>query len=42
LVSNPYGINVHAPAGERLHFLFDKVQAAGIGWVRIDFRWDWV
>jgi hypothetical protein len=37
--SSPYGINVHAPEREHLRFLFDKVQEAGIGWVRIDFIW---
>ena len=36
---NAYGINVHAPAGSQLNFLFDKVEAAGIGWVRIDLVW---
>lgn len=37
--TSPYGINVHAPGGAELEFLFDKVDAAGIGWVRIDFVW---
>ncbi len=38
-VNSPYGINAHAPAGANLTPLFDKVQAAGLGWVRIDFNW---
>lgn len=37
--SSPYGINIHAPGGAELEFLLDKVEAAGIGWVRIDFVW---
>ncbi len=37
--SSPYGINAHAPSGAELQFRFDKVEAAGIGWVRIDFVW---
>jgi hypothetical protein len=39
---SPYGINIHAPQGEELNALLDRVQAAGIGWVRIDFIWAWV
>jgi hypothetical protein len=39
---SPYGINVHAPQGAELTALLDRVQAAGIGWVRIDFIWAWV
>ena len=39
---SPYGINIHAPQGEELTALLDRVQAAGIGWVRIDFIWGWV
>ena len=39
---SPYGINIHAPQGEDLNDLLDRVQAAGIGWVRIDFIWAWV
>ena len=38
---SPYGINIHAPQGEELTALLDRVQAAGIGWVRIDFIWGW-
>jgi len=37
--ASPYGINVHAPQGPQLAFVLDRVQAAGIGWVRIDFLW---
>ena len=40
--ASPYGINIHAPQGEELTFLLDQVQAAGIGWVRIDFIWAFV
>lgn len=40
--ASPYGINIHAPQGEELTALLDRVQAAGIGWVRIDFIWAWV
>ncbi len=39
---SPYGINIHAPQGEELTALLDRVQTAGIGWVRIDFIWAWV
>ena len=39
---SPYGINIHAPQGEELTALLDRAQAAGIGWVRIDFIWAWV
>ena len=39
---SPYGINIHAPQGDDLTDLLDRVQAAGIGWVRIDFIWAWV
>jgi polysaccharide biosynthesis protein PslG len=35
---SPYGINVHAPAGEQLALL-DRVEEAGIGWIRIDMVW---
>ncbi len=38
-VTSPYGVNVHAPRGELLHRLFDAVERAGIGWIRIDFIW---
>jgi len=40
--ASPYGINIHAPMGSDLAALLDRVQAAGIGWVRIDFIWAWV
>jgi hypothetical protein len=40
--ASPYGVNIHAPQGEELTFLLDQVQAAGIGWVRIDFVWAYV
>jgi polysaccharide biosynthesis protein PslG len=40
--ASPFGINIHAPQGEELNALLDRVQAAGIGWVRIDFIWAWV
>ena len=36
---SPYGINVHAPAGTQLNPQLDRVERAGIGWVRIDFIW---
>jgi hypothetical protein len=38
-VAAPYGINVHAPQGSQLGFILGRAQAAGIGWVRIDFVW---
>ena len=31
----PYGINAHLPSGA----LLDRVAAAGIAWVRVDFNW---
>src|ERR1700736_5034626 len=37
--ASPYGINIHAPQGQQLGFVLDRVHAAGIGWVRIDFVW---
>jgi hypothetical protein len=40
--ASPFGINVHAPQGSDLAVQFDRVRAAGIGWVRIDFVWAWV
>jgi hypothetical protein len=40
--ASPYGVNVHLPQGEELTKLFDQAQAAGIGWVRIDFVWAYV
>ena len=33
--ASPYGINVHQAATPVL----DQVQAAGIGWIRVDFNW---
>lgn len=38
---SPYGINVHAPAGEQLRQL-DAAADAGIGWIRIDLVWAFV
>jgi hypothetical protein len=37
--TSPYGVNAHAPQGQDLARLFDQLQAAGVGWVRIDFEW---
>src|SRR3954452_10274317 len=37
--TSPYGINIHAPEGPALTRQLDRVKAAGIGWVRIDFIW---
>jgi len=37
--ASPFGINVHAPQGAELAAQLDRVQAAGIGWIRIDFIW---
>jgi hypothetical protein len=34
-----YGVNIHAPQGAELAAELDRVKAAGIGWVRIDFIW---
>lgn len=39
---SPYGINVHVPQGEELRLLLDRAEAAGIGWIRIDFVWAFV
>lgn len=39
---SPFGINIHAPQGAELEKLLDRAQAAGIGWVRIDFVWAYV
>ena len=36
---SPYGVNVHAPGGAQLVSQLDRVERAGIGWVRIDFIW---
>lgn len=40
--ASPFGVNVHAPQGADLAAQLDRVKAAGIGWVRIDFIWAWV
>lgn len=40
--SSPYGVNIHAPQGDELTLLLDRAQAAGLGWVRIDFVWAYV
>lgn len=40
--SSPFGINIHAPQGAELDLLLDRAEAAGIGWVRIDFVWAYV
>jgi hypothetical protein len=37
--ASPFGVNIHAPENEHLEFALDRVAAAGIGWVRIDFVW---
>jgi hypothetical protein len=36
---SPFGVNIHIPQGPQLISTLDRVQAAGIGWVRIDFIW---
>jgi len=36
---SPYGINVHAPAGNDLDDALDAVEGAGIGWIRVDLVW---
>src|SRR3954449_5242325 len=33
------GVNIHAPQGPELASQLDRVKAAGLGWVRIDFIW---
>ncbi|HEX7182120.1 MAG TPA: NBR1-Ig-like domain-containing protein, partial [Thermoanaerobaculia bacterium] len=40
--ASPFGIDIHAPTGEELTFLLDRIDEAGIGWVRIDFLWTWI
>jgi hypothetical protein len=40
--TSPFGINIHVPQGAELDLLLDRAQAAGIGWVRIDFVWAYV
>jgi len=37
--SSSFGINIHAPQWSELASQLDKVKAAGIGWVRVDFIW---
>lgn len=37
--SSSYGVNIHAPQGAELAAELDRVKAAGLGWVRIDFIW---
>ncbi len=37
--ASPFGVNAHAPGGAELALAFDRVEQAGIGWVRIDFVW---
>lgn len=37
--ASPFGVNVHAPEGKRLHLLLDEAAAGGAGWVRVDFVW---
>lgn len=37
--ASPYGINVHAPAGDRLQPQLERVAQAGVGWIRIDLIW---
>jgi hypothetical protein len=40
--ASPFGVNIHEPQGAELERLLDQAQAAGIGWVRIDFVWAYV
>ena len=40
-MASPFGVNVHAPQGPEMNAAFDRLKAAGIGWVRIDFIWAW-
>src|SRR5579872_4113346 len=37
--SGSFGVNIHAPQGAELAAQLDRVKAAGLGWVRIDFIW---
>jgi len=37
--NSPYGINIHVPQGPELAAQLNRVTAAKIGWVRIDFIW---
>jgi polysaccharide biosynthesis protein PslG len=38
-VSNPYGMNIHAPTGSDLTAIMTRLQAAGMGWARVDMVW---
>lgn len=40
--TSPFGVNIHLPQGAELERVLDQAQAAGIGWVRIDFVWAYV
>lgn len=40
--ASPFGVNIHLPQGAELERVLDQAQAAGIGWVRIDFVWAYV
>lgn len=40
--ASPFGVNIHLPQGAELERILDQAQAAGIGWVRIDFVWAYV
>ncbi|MES1242819.1 MAG: cellulase family glycosylhydrolase [Acidobacteriota bacterium] len=40
--ASPFGVNIHLPQGAELQRILDQAQAAGIGWVRIDFVWAYV
>ncbi len=35
---SPYGINAHIPSTRQ----FDQIEKLGMGWVRVDFTWDFV
>jgi hypothetical protein len=37
--SSSFGVNIHAPQGAELASQLDRVKAAGLGWVRVDFIW---
>jgi len=39
-VSDRLGIDVHEPQGAYLQAAFDDVDESGMGWVRIDLRWN--
>ncbi len=39
--ASPYGVNVHAPQGAEMKAAFDRLKAAKVSWVRIDFIWAW-